>query len=441
MKNVNFDTIPTSQLLHALRHNFMPLFHIMISCTIHEPRDITRITYSLVFQIWSLLLIACCGIGSIWRLQFESRSRYLIEHLNVLAGASLDKTAHPTTLSWFLSILHPEDLQILGTKMLFTLIRRRSLEAFRLLKKYYLIAIDGTQLFSRSKRHCSQCLVFNRSDSQTSYEHRILTAQLLTHNGMAFSAGFEPIQNLPDGSFQKQDCETNAAYRFLPRLKKYFPQLPICLLFDGLFATRPMVERCRQNNWQAIITFKSGSMPVVFDEYERLLPLHPQNIISGDDEKFKRTYRWVNDVDLGKQYGTISVIECLEVNRKTNTTKRFVWLTTFVVDIDNAREIADQGGRIRWKIENEGNNVLKNGGYELGHVYARDTNAMHNMISIIMIAFMIRQLLEKMFNAVALFGSRKVFGFRLLESLRCDPYPDDESFFQKITCRLYFDSS
>jgi len=441
MKNVNFDEIPTNQLLHALRKKFMPNFHIMIKRTVRDPRDQSKIIYSLPFQIWSLLLIVSCSMGSLRRLRFESRSRYLIDHLNVLSGASLDQTAHPDTLSWLLSILSHQDLQVLSVQMLKLLLRRRSLEPFRLLDKYYLMAVDGTQLFSRTTKHCPQCLIFNHNDGHTSYEHRILMAQLLTHNGMAFSAGFEAIQNGADGYYQKQDCETAAAYRLIPRLKKSFPQLPICLLLDSLYATRPVIEQCRQNKWQAIINFKSGSLPSVFNEYERLLPLHPQNVVIGNDENFKRTYRWVNDVDLGEKFGTISVVECLEVNRKTDTTKRFVWLTTFYVDADNVRQITDRGGRIRWKIENEGYNVLKNGGYELEHMYTRDTNAMQCMISVILIAFMIRQLLEKMFNSVQLFGSRKLFSCRLLESIRRDPYPEDESFLQYITCRFYFDSS
>jgi hypothetical protein len=42
--------------------------------------------------------------------------------------------------------------------------------------------------------------------------------------------------------------------------------------------------------------------------------------------------------------------------------------------MDNKHQ-ADQGGRIRWKIENEGFNAQKNGGYELEHGYTKDPNA------------------------------------------------------------------
>jgi hypothetical protein len=85
--------------------------------------------------------------------------------------------------------------------------------------------------------------------------------------------------------------------------------------------------------------------------------------------------------------------------------------------------------------------VLKNGGYELEHMYVRNTNAMSNVTSLLLIAFMIRQLIEKTFDTVKLFGSRQLFGVRLLESLRCDPYQDDESSHPAISCRFCFNTS
>ncbi|MFQ5907192.1 MAG: hypothetical protein ACE5JA_11565, partial [bacterium] len=36
------------------------------------------------------------------------------------------------------------------------------------------------------------------------------------------------------------------------------------------------------------------------------------------------------------------------------------------------RQIANEGGRLRWKIENEGFNMRKNGGYNLEHTYSHD---------------------------------------------------------------------
>ncbi len=39
------------------------------------------------------------------------------------------------------------------------------------------------------------------------------------------------------------------------------------------------------------------------------------------------------------------------------------WITNFTIRMNNVDTLANQGGRLRWKIENEGFNVQKNGGY------------------------------------------------------------------------------
>jgi len=42
------------------------------------------------------------------------------------------------------------------------------------------------------------------------------------------------------------------------------------------------------------------------------------------------------------------------------------WITNHKITENNVEEIV-KAGRSRWKIENEGNNVLKNHGYNLEH--------------------------------------------------------------------------
>ena len=51
-------------------------------------------------------------------------------------------------------------------------------------------------------------------------------------------------------------------------------------------------------------------------------------------------------------------------------------------------------GRKRWKIENEGFNIQKNGTFDIGHLYSKDTIAIKVHYLMIQIAHIIRQLLE-----------------------------------------------
>ena len=52
-------------------------------------------------------------------------------------------------------------------------------------------------------------------------------------------------------------------------------------------------------------------------------------------------------------------------------------------------------GRKRWKIENEGFNIQKNGTFDIGHLYSKDAKAIKVHYLMIQIAHIIRQLVEK----------------------------------------------
>ena len=82
----------------------------------------------------------------------------------------------------------------------------------------------------------------------------------------------------------------------------------------------------------------------------------------------------------------VCVIELDEttIDKKT----RFVWLTNFKVGKNNIVKIA-KGGRLRWKIENEGFNIQKNRGFNLEHPYSQDEISMKNLYLLLQIAYMI----------------------------------------------------
>lgn len=78
-----------------------------------------------------------------------------------------------------------------------------------------------------------------------------------------------------------------------------------------------------------------------------------------------------------------------------------------------------QRGRWRWKIENEGFNIQKNHGYNLGHRYSHDYKGLKNHYLLIQIGHMISQVIESwrmIWNKVT--QSREQKHKRLLESLK-----------------------
>ena len=59
-------------------------------------------------------------------------------------------------------------------------------------------------------------------------------------------------------------------------------------------------------------------------------------------------------------------------------------------------EQASSTGRLRWKIENEGFNTLKNGGYGMEHKWARKSyQGLKNYFQFMQMAYLIKQLVVK----------------------------------------------
>ena len=71
-----------------------------------------------------------------------------------------------------------------------------------------------------------------------------------------------------------------------------------------------------------------------------------------------------------------------------------MWITSFNITEKNKEELVYYG-RQRWKIENEGFNMQKNGTFDIEHIYSMNYNAMKAHYFFIQFAHTIRQLLEK----------------------------------------------
>lgn len=71
-----------------------------------------------------------------------------------------------------------------------------------------------------------------------------------------------------------------------------------------------------------------------------------------------------------------------------------MWIVSFKISERNSKELI-YFGRQRWRIENEGFNIQKNGTFDIEHVYSQNYNAIKAHYFFIQFAHTIRQLLEK----------------------------------------------
>ena len=95
----------------------------------------------------------------------------------------------------------------------------------------------------------------------------------------------------------------------------------------------------------------------------------------------------------------------------------------------NVARVADHGGRVRFKIENEGFNIQKDSGLNLEHAYRMGPDAMKCFYYLLQIAHLFLQMLEMGSllrplarhcdsTPIGLFGSLKNIAQFLLDSFR-----------------------
>jgi hypothetical protein len=97
-------------------------------------------------------------------------------------------------------------LEQLKQRMIQTLLEKKVLHKFRLFKRWFVVAIDGTGVMSFTHQHCVQCLYKRSKKGKMTYFHNLLEAKLTTASGFSISIATEWIEN-PEGEYDKQDCE------------------------------------------------------------------------------------------------------------------------------------------------------------------------------------------------------------------------------------------
>lgn len=305
---------------------------------------------------------------------------------------------HMDTVDDVFRVINPEELEKFKVSMVQELLEKKTLHKWRLNGKYFVVAVDGTGVMSfGNKRHCKKCLVKTYESGKKYYFHNVLEAKLVLPNGLVISLATEWIENDSD-YYDKQDCELKAFKRLSVKLKKYFPRLPICIVGDGLYPNKPVFDICKQNKWEYVITLKDGNLPSVWEEVKLLSPISTDNKLKIKSTKPKKeistTHQWINEIDYkGDKLNWIKTEETI-TTEKGRTTKQFVYVSSFKINEKNVTQV-DQVGRLRWKIENEGFNQQKNGGYNLKHLFSEvSLNASKNYYQSLQIAHMINQLLE-----------------------------------------------
>jgi hypothetical protein len=171
----------------------------------------------------------------------------------------------------------------------------------------------------------------------------------------------------PDGA-EKQDCERNAAKRWLAAHGERMQELRPIYLGDDLFACQPICQAVLENAGDFLMTAKPDSHIALYDFMNgaELDEISLKDKVGHKKLNFR--YRWFTGAPLreGKDALCVNWIGVTISDAKGKVTYNGAFVTSLKVSSENVAEIA-ACARARWKIENETFNVLKNNGYHLEH--------------------------------------------------------------------------
>lgn len=298
------------------------------------------------------------------------------------------------TSNLLMKYLSTDILENIKRSIVQRLLRDKTFARWKTQRNRYAIAVDGTGLHSFKTEPYPNCCFKESKTGIRTYTSSVMEAKLLCSNGFSISIMTEWIINDPENTINnKQDCEQKAFFRLSKKLKTAYPQLSICILGDGLYPNNTIFNICKDNNWDYIFTFKDGNLITIWEEItSQKQDKQTTSFEYIGTENYKRhDYSGFYCNNLIYQKHRLHVIETNIENEKDELS-RFVHITNIEIDTENYKEIS-KTGRLRWKIENEGFNEQKNGGYNLSHKFARKSHKTYcNYYQCLQIAHIINQL-------------------------------------------------
>jgi len=273
--------------------------------------------------------------------------------------------------------------------------RGKALEKLVWLDGHYLLALDGTGIYSSEKVSSPYCLKKQKKNDRIVYYQQMLGAAIV-HPDQRVVIPLCPEMIIKQDGTTKQDCERRAAQRFLNDFRQEHPHLKCVVIEDGISSNGPHIKDLIKFDLRFILGAKPGDHAFLFEQLD-------QAIKDGEAVEFSQTkpehpdishnYRFVNGLSLNKSHPDIlvNVLEYWQID-KNGIEIRFSWVTDLTLTCENVYDIM-RAGRARWRIENETFNTLKNQGYNLGHNYGLGEKHLSAVfVQLMMLAFLVDQI-------------------------------------------------
>jgi len=273
-----------------------------------------------------------------------------------------------------------------------------------------LIAMDATGYFLSESIHCDSCMVSKHRDGRVTYSHAaVLPAVVSPQHSHVIPLQPEFLRR-QDGH-ERQDCEFQAALRWIKDHGAQLSPLGVTLLGDDLYSRTPLIREVQQQELDFIFVAKAVMHKHLQEEVEGLEKLggvqQLQQIAWTGRHHRHYHYRWVREVSLTaeKDSPVVSWVELQILDEAGKITFRNSWVTSHPINEQTVVELV-RAARSRWKIENEDFNTLKTKGYHFEHNFGHGQQYLsQTLLSLNVIAFLFHTLLELMDKRCALLRS------------------------------------
>jgi hypothetical protein len=251
------------------------------------------------------------------------------------------------------------------------------LEDFVFLEGCYLVALDGVEYFCSQKVHCDHCLSRSHKNGTISYYHQMLGA-VIVHPDFSEVIPLAPEAIQGQDGQEKNDCERNAARRWLMRFRQDHPHLPILVTEDALSSNAPHIRDLQKHHVHFILGVKEGDHKHLFEQFNQHMEREQVKAVYQEDaaDGASRSWTFVNGMSLNESNAEVIVnlLVYVEIDAKGEV-HSWAWVTDLTLTTAN---------------------TLKNQGYHFEHNYGHGYKHLGEVFALLMmLAFLIDQVQQK----------------------------------------------
>ena len=230
-------------------------------------------------------------------LSFDNRRMNDENNLKRVFG--IQNVASDSQLREILDPVDPDLLRPMFSDIFYQLQRGKALEPFAYYQGCFLLSIDGTGSFSSEKLSSASCLEKKHKNGRITYHQQVLGAAIV-HPDYKEVIPLAPEMIVKQDGNAKNDCERNAAKRFLKKVRQDHPRLGLIVIEDGLSSNAPHIRDLQVHGMHYILGAKEGDHPLLFHTLREAADAVEFSMTDGENPKITHRFRFLNNVSLNQ---------------------------------------------------------------------------------------------------------------------------------------------